>query len=311
MKKSACLMQLGTFVVSIIVVHLMWTAWGWFQSWLKSQGTPPGVLLLATLLFIPFTFGAITKLAVVIGMPKTLELVPATVEDVAQVSAAQLQTEARKPLPDAVPTSKAAVPLDALNLENVSNQLLAMGFVHIMDFRAATSATLGFARLFVHHEHRCTAELSQVFPQTLGSAPTQLTCVFGSGLRPPGNVKDEDRWGLSTSNATVNAGSGITWAMRLPRSLWTRHPGWTPEQLLAYHLEQRGQMMRDLGLEVVTGLTWEEYQQSSARGLTAQRKQLMRRPGIMIWLENMTGKKKTEWWGDYARFKAKARGAVQ
>ena len=132
MKNSGCPMQIVTFVVTVIVVNLMWTAWGWLSGVLAASGASPALLLIGTLLFAVFVFGAITKLGILIGMPRTIRFIPASVEEVAGATAQQLQT--RAPLPDPGQASRAVLPLDAGTLEDFSRQMEELGFERVMDF---------------------------------------------------------------------------------------------------------------------------------------------------------------------------------
>lgn len=291
--------------VTLLVVHLLWTAWDWISASLAARGAPPGVLLFGALLFGLWVFGVIMKLSILMAMPSRIGFVQSSVEDVAGASLDQLKE--RPPLPDPSRQVGGVLPLDALTLETQTRELESLGFERVTDFKVEGNRPLppGFARLLVNREHRCRAELHQVFPQTISAAPTLLTCAISSVLCGQ-ETSPEFHWSLETSNGARHAGSGIAWAMRHPRRLWSRHPGSMPSQVLAHHLECRSRVASDLRLTVCTDLSWEGYCEQGQRALNVQCRRLLLKSGVIIWLENLFCKNKTEWWGDYARVSSRS-----
>lgn len=312
MKKSGCAQQIAAFGVTILAINFGAALWGAASHWLDAQGVPTNWLsVLGVVLGLCF-FSALNKGLLAVGMVKTLRFIPSDLAGAADGRHAP-DAPLKAPLPEAIATSandasgtseaKAGLPLDVGDWEGRSREIQALGFEQLMDFTVAGDRPLppGFARLFASPTHRARAELNQIFPTHLGAKPTHLTCVFTSVLTPlqrDENPDAENRWSLETSNSRGHAGSGVTWAMRRPRALWSRHPDWTPQQLLDFHLQRRAQLERDLGLTTTTALSWDGYCRDGTVALAQQRRRLFSRPGIYIWWCNSFAKAHRHWWGD-------------
>ncbi len=306
MKKSGCANQAVTIVVTLLILQFGIAAWRAAALWMGDHGVPKAVLPLLGLTFGLCLFSAIMKGAVAAGMVKSLRFLPCDLAGASNGRPAS-QSHNRAPLPEAINveapgsgSTSSGVPLDLAEWERASREIESLGFERIMDFTAEGDRPLppGFARLFVSPQHGARAELNQIFPTSVLAKPTKLTCVFTSVLAKAEDEHLQNRWTLETSNSHGHSGSGVTWAMRRPRALWSRHPNWSPAQLLTLHLERRAAMQRDLGLTERTGLSWESYCQSSVRSLQEQRKRLLSRPGLYIWWCNSFEKNHRYWWGD-------------
>jgi hypothetical protein len=306
---SGCVVQIVSFVVTLIVIHFLWAGWRLARSYFESQGAPFWMLQVGAFIFFLWTISAIVKWTIMLLMPKSINFVSSSVEKVSGATEKELQN--RPPIVDPLNPASNALPLDSAKLQEYDSALQAMGFHPINDFSVESNRPLppGFARLFVSEKHQCRAELNQIFPQSLGATPTVMTCVFTSVLNS-NTMENAERWTLETSNSKGHSGAGITWAMRRPRSIWSRHPDWTPAQLLSFHLERRAQMIQNLQLSVVTDLSWEGYCNDSNQTLKEQRTRLFRKLGFIIFLENTFCKKKTEWWGDFRKYLSAPKTAV-
>jgi hypothetical protein len=143
--------------------------------------------------------------------------------------------------------------LDRQGLQDYTQGLEALGFVHVVDYsvRYPGHETLskrppGFARLWIHPVHRCFAEVNQTFGKEEASTPVR--CLVASWL--------ENDWDLTTTDRKLEP---IFYVWRRPRSLWSRHPWMSPADLLAEHLRRRQRMMDVLGIVVISELTPEAY----------------------------------------------------
>ena len=184
--------------------------------------------------------------------------------------------------------------LDGQTLQEYTQELEGLGFVHVIDYsvRFSGNATLakrppGFARLFAHPAHRCFAEVNQVFSKKRG--PMRMRVSIGSRL--------EKEWELSTTGAEFRP---LHYVWRRPQSAWSCHPHMSPTELLAEHLRRRQRMMESLGIAVTTELTPDAYF-AQARKSNADRKAVMRAKSIETIRAEMAQCKRfpvQEWAGD-------------
>ena len=297
MKSSAgCFKQIVIFVATLIVVSCLWAGWEIVRLFLARQGVPSWILTLGAILFFLWIMGAIMKVTIILAFPKSAKLVQASVKEI--TGASQEELLHRPPIVDPADPVNDALPLDAGKLVEWDAALQSLGFRPLTDFYMdSTMSVRGFARLFVSEEHQCRAELNQVFSQTMNSHTTSLKCVFISVMAD----NQAERWSLSTFNGKKYKGSGLEWAMRSPHGLWSRHSDWTLAQLLSFHLERRAQIMQTLQLSLATDLSWDGFCADGNFYLQDRRKRLLRKPGILIWYENIFCKNKTEWWGDFRK----------
>ena len=181
--------------------------------------------------------------------------------------------------------------LDRQTLQQGTEQLQELGFEWASDYRPSNAPAAwppGMARLFLHREERCYAEIAQAFPA--GQPPIGPWVAMASEL--------DQGWQLSTSNlALYDPG---TYVMRRPRTLWSRHPGTPIAELFRIHLDRRGQMSNDLGIEplpVSTEAHWEHENRNNAD----RRAVLSAMTDAQILLEHREAQRQehTEWWGDW------------
>jgi hypothetical protein len=179
----------------------------------------------------------------------------------------------------------------------------SLGFHQAFDYTVRTDVAevnrnTGMGRLFINPELRCYAEVNQLFTAQKKAIP--MRCNVISIL--------EDGWTLSSGNrewAQVRA----IWMWRRPRSLWTRHPGATPSEILDAHMERRQRIVHDLGLSLASDVSPRAYCLLEETA-TAERKQVFRRRNIAValfeyWRVGIKPPK--EWMGDYHRL-ARERG---
>jgi hypothetical protein len=248
-------------------IELIWRP---VQGALEDEGAPP--LLAAAL---PFVVSLVliglwaawsTKEALLAAIPDEVEFRAARAEDYAD--------------------------LDAERLARYTQALEALGFTHLIDYTTAADVPRwpkGFARLFVHREEHCFAEVNQVFRS--GGKRVPLRCALLSRLA--------DGWSLWTSDRQPRRESH---AMRRPRTVRRYLPGERTASLLEAHLEMGRRMAHDLGLAVVTEDTAEAYFARARRDNRARKEAVRGRSGVRLLLDlflfDMSPK--TEWLGEYA-----------
>lgn len=181
--------------------------------------------------------------------------------------------------------------LDRATLEKWTEELQGLGFEWSQDYRNASrtpSSAPGMARLFLHKEQRCYAEIGQLFPE---GKPPIVWCSIMSHL-------DGD-WQLSTSN--LGPGDPVTYTLRRPRALWSRHPGAEINALYQMHLDRRHRLAADLGLGVPE-VSVAAYHAQQQRDAEARRAQVQGMTDAQLVLEHRAAKESAplEWWGDWS-----------
>lgn len=198
---------------------------------------------------------------------------------------------------DFAPSQPADFPaLDRRRLQDYSQALEALGFVHSLDYTLRTDVPLsagGFGRLFFHPGQHCLAEVNQAFPAN--QEPSSMRCMMGSLL--------EAGWDLSTTDREPML---MSYAWRRPRNLWSCHPGHSPAELLTEHLQRRRQMMETLHLGVVTQLSAEGYF-AYERQMMGLRKAVLKSNSMETVRRDMERFQRSpehEWLGDFAHVAA-------
>src|SRR5262249_19841949 len=235
---------------------------------LEKRDIPFYVINIVSLFVFMLVNAAWSKQIILRNVPTQLEFYPAGVEDFPR--------------------------LDVESVEYYSRALEELGFVPFQEFTLKSDVqnfSTGYARQFLHPRHQVVAEVNQVFPPPNTSMkPTKVRCVLLSLL--------EDNWYLGTTNREP---SSYTYMLRRPRGVGTTHPGATPAELLQIHLEKPTQMMDDLGIKVITGLTPQAYFEHETRATVERREILQKRNGLVNWLQawwfDLNPKK--AWMGDY------------
>lgn len=274
---------LVVLAIFILVVSGKWVdlVWQPLQRFLEGQGIHPlfAAGITAVLLLIPVTLysAAHTKSVFLNNIPGELDFRPARLPDYPH--------------------------LDADKLQSYTEAFEALGFRRLTDYTVVTdveSDNKGFARLFVHPESHCFAEVNQVCTPSGPAAP--MHCNLVSYL--------ENGWSASTGDRPPTK---YSYVMRRPRAVWQSLVRERVEGLVTAHLKCRSGMVRDLGVAVLTEDTAESYFERE-RESTDQRKEAVRgRNGLLILLEMWLFEKnlKREWLGEYARKASKSPGTAR
>lgn len=182
--------------------------------------------------------------------------------------------------------------LDVESLQRYTEDLESIGFVKIIDFKISTQQ-VSFARIFLHPQHQCWAEVSQIFLHTK-SMPiiSTIMSVFDNG------------YSLSSSDRKLSGLLfGRNFIIRHPQILWMSHPGITQNKLLEIHLQRRREIAHILNLKIaeVTDDSLDVYCDFQ-RELRIKRKQDFQRKNIAIGLVEsllFDVNPKQEWMGEY------------
>ncbi len=231
-------------------------------------------LFIGTGLLVSFLMA--TKTAIVSGLPDTWDITSTTFTD----------------FPN----------LDRTWLEQQTDQLTALGFQILMDYKLVNSSVSGFARCFSHPQHYCFLEMGQCFPATGG-------VIYNSSMM---SYFDAD-WTLAS------VGREITINDSFPR-LW-RHPHSVvlfrkaddrnndPGQLLQSHLQFREQMTADLGITLCRDISWDAYQKLEQQA-AIERKKRLQQCNLLLGMIEVTLfelNPQSEWLGDYGKIRQKRR----
>ena len=191
---------------------------------------------------------------------------------------------------------------DAERLGQMSHDLARAGCEHLWDFHVSLRYapgvvppphTPGFARLFRHPTLFFFAEVNQAI--ALGAPP--MSCNIASGNEGSPGLD----WSLETMSTPPYAGSGVTYALRRPRAMWSRHPDLAPFELAARHLKQREHIFGDLQLEPARDVSLERYCLRQRELCAARREQAASlNEGQLSWDLSFSGDKMA-WWGEYKR----------
>jgi hypothetical protein len=133
--------------------------------------------------------------------------------------------------------------LDRARLQEWTEALQELGFRWVSDFRPSNmpeGAPAAMARLFIHDEERCYAEVGQVFP--LRALPPPLQCSIFSVV----GTAPDNAWRLATNTVPPD---GAAYLLRRPWSFWTRHPDMAPGDLFRTHLARRAGLQQRYGGE--------------------------------------------------------------
>lgn len=226
---------------------------------------------------------------------------------IARLLLARLERQTRNKLVAIVSAELAPVPVSAdevagLNrtaLADLTTQLEELGFVHRLDYRVrkGTAPPEGFARVFVHPDERCFAEI--MAPGVV--APDQpLFVAINSHL--------QSDWSLGTSNIPPMTAH---YFMRRPRVLRMHYPDDRVRQLFTRHRERRREVMSGLGLGVLSDLSTDLYFAKVREGMEAQKQNMQRAKPVreLAAAKAAAEKREQEWLGDYPVEAEKRRGA--
>ncbi|MEE3717609.1 hypothetical protein V2H45_12665 [Tumidithrix elongata RA019] len=187
--------------------------------------------------------------------------------------------------------------LDLKEWNHYAEMLGTMGFEQIIDFRI--ESTVGIARLFSDSKNHVFAEVFKVFSPN--NEPIPIACSFHSSF--------SDGWTLSSTTLKPN---GLSYMWCSPVSLSTYHSEIEIPNLLQTHLLRRQQIADDLGLSILTDISWEAYCTKMNASCLARRETLKRKNIVFALIEATLFElnPKYEWLGDYPKLaaKRKARG---
>lgn len=177
--------------------------------------------------------------------------------------------------------------------QDQTNQLELLGFVQIMDYKIAQ--TSGFAKCFAHPDNYCYAEVNEVFKATGESFARNVSIM--SSL--------EQGWTLSSINQEVSITASIAYGFwRNPRSVRIYYPTLSLEELFHKHLQMRQQMITNIGVSVLTDVSWDNYVEKQQQG-AIYRKNAMKQKSLLLAMIDVTKfelNPKSEWLEDYAKF---------
>lgn len=181
--------------------------------------------------------------------------------------------------------------LDLFWLQEETKDLEALGFVQLMDYKVEPGN--GFARTFAHPQHHCFAEIGQLFTDAKDK-PEKYSYIYSSLTQD---------WDLTTINRQVHRLDATAYIGQHPKAVRKYHLEVYIDELLAQHLSLRKQMLNDLGISVVTDISWSGYRKLGQQA-TISRKTTMRRKKLLLAMLEATLfeiKPKSEWLGDYAK----------
>ncbi|MGL5059248.1 MAG: hypothetical protein ACRC62_04630 [Microcoleus sp.] len=183
-------------------------------------------------------------------------------------------------------------------LEQQTQELENLEFVQLIDY--TTGANPAFARCFAHPKHYCYAEVCQVFKAN-GESFSRQAVIFSALDR---------RWGLANINREVNITDGIAYGFwQDGKNIRIYHPISSLDNLLQNHLNWRQRMQADLGITLLTDISWENYVRFEEDAV-AYRKQSLKKKILLLAMIEVTRfelNPKSEWLGDYAQFVAEIR----
>lgn len=173
-----------------------------------------------------------------------------------------------------------------------TDELKSLGFDQIMDYK--TAKTLGFERCFSHPKYFCYADVSEVF--TVDGESYRNT-VISSGL--------DKGWSLSSNNREVINIDSIAYGLWCnPKNVRTYHPELRLEELFHKHLQMRQRMIDDIGVSLLTDVSWDNYIEKQQKGVIYRKKAFEQKVLLLAMIEvtRFELNPKSEWLGDYAKF---------
>ena len=184
--------------------------------------------------------------------------------------------------------------LDLDSLYRYNDILKPLGFIQVVDYRSETGT--GFARVFAHPQHYCFADVFQVLPA--GKQPLPMVCTIHSYL--------ENDWKIVT---TVVQPDGLNYMWRSNKTLWTYYKSANPAELFQIHLERRQKIIENLGLEILTDLSWEFYFIQEQKASIKRRENFARKNIVIALIEATRFEMNpvSEWLGDYPKLAARRR----
>jgi hypothetical protein len=164
--------------------------------------------------------------------------------------------------------------IDYAALAQLTAEFEALGFRQAIDNQIThkyEERETAFSRLFVHPEHHCFAELSEVVRADGTASPIRFLILS----------RLTHGWSLTSGNREWDT-IKTTWLWRQPKVLWSSHPGRSTAEVLQAHLERRKQIMHDLGAEVQTDMCPRVYFEHEQEGCVRRKQALRQRSAIAI-----------------------------
>ena len=180
-------------------------------------------------------------------------------------------------------------------LQQQTSALESLGFVQLIDYKVENP---GLARCFAHPQHYCYAEVNEAF---------QATGEFFSRQTGIASNLDGD-WHLASINREADFKDSIAYGFwRNPKTIGTYYPELSLEELFEKHLRFRQQMIADLGITVLTDVSWENYVKIEQEKMIYRKRSLKSKNLLWAMMEVTLFElnPKSEWLGDYAKFATK------
>ena len=181
--------------------------------------------------------------------------------------------------------------LDQEELKQLTEEFERLGFVRALDYRLKLADQPGlqsFGRAMVQPASFCSGEIMATQKQLDAKEPL----IFGLTSHL------EKDWRIGSINRSA---SKVDYFQRLPKSIRLMRRGATPEQLLRRHIELRGQVSTDLGLQVLTDLSLETKFRLTQE-LLAERRETLLKCDILAEMadaRSVAEQEEWEWLGDY------------
>jgi len=212
-----------------------------------------------------------------------------------------LNRKVRKALVAVMPTEIQFESIDPAELSGLTRDQLAqltsdlehLGFAWLRDYTVVwpgKSAPRGFARLFLHSQKRCFAEIMATAQGIEKGLP--LGVAINSYL--------ENDWDLGTSNLALKRGDHF---MQLPKVLRMRYPDAAPAELLQRHLVRRKEMLDGLHLNTLSDLSVESYFARIRKRMAERRESMQHRQPLdeLPTADMLAAQRSYEWLGAFPK----------
>lgn len=183
-------------------------------------------------------------------------------------------------------TADSYASLDRESLERYTVSLEHLGFAALADYTiSAERGTVqpGFARLFGHAEHRCYAEVNQLFPT---SQTVPMRVVLATRLT--------EGWSAATTDRRADA---AVWLLRRPRNCWRSMPDATVASLFESHLELVQLIENETRARPEPSVTAECWYDAERRNAETVRETVAGRSIVVMLWEFFSYRGRTEWLG--------------
>lgn len=180
--------------------------------------------------------------------------------------------------------------LDKNKLNQITQEFEALGFKNLKDYKQDLDNILVFVRLMVNEQYYCYAGISEQFQGEKTLLPLNFSI----------SSSWEDDWVLGHTNQRV---VGIDYIGFPSKEINFYNSDATPRELFYSHIEKRRQISEDLGLKIITDVSWDWFVEK--RNLTIKNQpRLWKKRNLIIALIKATLielKQPQEWLGDYRK----------